>query len=49
MSIDDQVQDRSTATSDVWKDFVPVEDSPGFAVRTTYPINTEGVEVMLER
>lgn len=49
MSIDDQVQDRSAATSDVWRDFLAVEESPGFSLRSTYPTNADGVEVMLER
>ena len=26
-----------------------VEESPGFSLRTTYPTNADGVEVMLER
>lgn len=47
------IEDRNGVngdTSDVWKGFVPVPDTPeGFTVRTTYPGNTEGVEVMLER
>jgi quercetin dioxygenase-like cupin family protein len=49
VSVDDHVQDESGAISDVWKDLVPAEDSPGFSLRTTYPTNANGVEVMLER
>ena len=49
MSVDDQIQDRNAATSDVWRDFAAVEESPGFSLRTTYPTNAAGVEVMLER
>ena len=49
MSVDDQLHDTSAAASDVWGDFVPVADLPGFSLRTTYPTNAEGVEVMLER
>lgn len=40
MSVDD---------SDVWSGFVPDPASPGFSLRTTYPTNPDGVEVMLER
>jgi quercetin dioxygenase-like cupin family protein len=37
-------------TSDIWQNHVPVPDTPdGFTVRTTYPGNPDGVEVMLER
>ncbi len=49
MSVDDQVQDKSAAASDVWSDLVPISGSPGFSARTTYPTNPDGVEVMLER
>lgn len=37
-------------TSAVWKNHVSVPGTPqGFTVRTTYPTNAQGVEVMLER
>ena len=37
-------------TSAVWKNLVSVPDTPeGFTVRTTYPTNSDGAEVMLER
>lgn len=37
-------------TSAVWQNHVSVPDTPeGFTVRTTYPTNLDGVEVMLER
>jgi quercetin dioxygenase-like cupin family protein len=50
MSVDDTTKDVTSATSDVWSDHVPVPGSPeGFTVRTTYPTNPDGVEVMLER
>lgn len=50
MSVDDATKDVTSATSDVWSDHVPVPGSPeGFTVRTTYPTNPDGVEVMLER
>jgi quercetin dioxygenase-like cupin family protein len=48
MSVDDVTKDNSAATSDVWSDFVEVAENPGFSLRTTYPTNPEGVEVMLE-
>jgi quercetin dioxygenase-like cupin family protein len=35
--------------SAVWQNHVAVPDTPpGFTVRTTYPVNPDGVEVMLE-
>ncbi len=38
------------ATSAVWDKHVTVPDTPaGFTVRTTYPNNPDGAEVMLER
>jgi quercetin dioxygenase-like cupin family protein len=42
-------QGNTAATSDVWRSFVPDSGSPGFSLRTTYPSNSDGVEVMLER
>jgi mannose-6-phosphate isomerase-like protein (cupin superfamily) len=40
----------TSATSAVWKDHISVPDTPkGFTVRTAYPANTHGVEVMLEQ
>ncbi len=36
-------------TSKVWQNHITVPETPdGFTVRTTYPANAEGVEVMLE-
>jgi quercetin dioxygenase-like cupin family protein len=50
MSIDDAALEVTSATSDVWSGHVPVPGTPeGFTVRTTYPTNPDGVEVMLER
>ena len=50
MPADHVSQDVTSATSDVWSRFVPVPGTPeGFTVRTTYPTNPDGVEVMLER
>jgi quercetin dioxygenase-like cupin family protein len=43
-------RDVTSATSAVWSNHVPVANTPkGFTVRTTYPQNPQGVEVMLER
>jgi Cupin domain. len=50
MSVDDAAQNVTSATSEVWSNHVPVPGTPeGFAARTTYPTNPDGVEVMLER
>jgi quercetin dioxygenase-like cupin family protein len=40
----------TSETSAVWGNHEPVPDTPeGFTVRTTFPANPDGVEVMLER
>ena len=40
----------TSETTTIWKNHVSVPDTPeGFTVRTTYPTNSDGVEVMLER
>jgi quercetin dioxygenase-like cupin family protein len=40
----------TTATSAVWDDFIPIPDAPeGTGVRTTYPTNPDGVDVMLQQ
>jgi quercetin dioxygenase-like cupin family protein len=40
----------TAATSAIWQNHVTVPDTPeGFTVRTTYPTNPDGVEVMLEQ
>lgn len=45
--IANEVTDKNSA---VWENHVSVPDTPeGFTVRTSYPENSEGVEVMLER
>ena len=50
MSVDDATQPVTSATSEVWSNHVPDPEGPvGFTVRTTYPANPDGVEVMLER
>lgn len=42
--------DVTSKTSQVWGNHVSVPDTPeGFTVRTTYPTNPDGAEVMLER
>lgn len=49
MSVDDLAKDSSSVISDVWSGLIEDPNSPGFSVRTTYPSNSDGVEVMLER
>jgi quercetin dioxygenase-like cupin family protein len=45
-----QISENSSETSEIWKNHIAVPDTPeGFTVRTTYPANPDGVEVMLER
>lgn len=40
----------NSETSAIWKNHVSIPDTPeGFTLRTTYPINENGAEVMLER
>lgn len=42
--------EQSSDTSAIWKNHVSVPDTPaGFTLRTTYPNNPNGAEVMLER
>jgi len=41
---------HSSETTAIWKNHVTAPDTPkGFTLRTTYPGNPDGVEVMLER
>ncbi len=48
MSLNDFIQ--SSETSAVWENHISVPDTPeGFTVRTTYPANPDGAEVMLEQ
>jgi quercetin dioxygenase-like cupin family protein len=49
VSVEERSSDGAAAASDVWNSFVPDAGSPGFSLRTTYPTNPDGVEVMLER
>lgn len=47
---DDTAKEVTGNTSAVWQNHVSVPDTPeGFTLRTTYPNNPDGVEVMLER
>ena len=40
----------TSETSNVWNNHVSIPDTPeGFTLRTTYPTNPDGAEVMLER
>ncbi len=40
----------TSATSAIWDHHIAVPDTPdGFTVRTTFPTNPDGVEVMLEQ
>jgi len=46
----DSNNEVTSETSAVWKNHVAVPNTPkGFTVRTTYPANPDGAEVMLER
>ena len=43
-------KDVTGSSSAVWDNHITVPDTPeGFTLRTTYPTNPDGVEVMLER
>jgi quercetin dioxygenase-like cupin family protein len=39
----------TAASSAIWRHHASVPDIPGFTVRTTFPANPDGVEVMLEQ
>ena len=46
----DSTKEVTAETSAVWKNHVSVPDTPqGFTVRTSYPANPDGAEMMLER
>jgi len=49
MSIHERSDDVTSASSAVWSGLMPDPASPGFSLRTTFPTNPDGVEVMLER
>jgi len=47
---DQSNQNLDHNTSAIWQNHVSVPDTPaGFTLRTTYPTNPDGAEVMLER
>ena len=46
---DEMSEAVTSMNSEVWSGLIPDPGSPGFSVRTTYPTNADGVEVMLER
>ncbi|MDH5368906.1 MAG: cupin domain-containing protein [Gammaproteobacteria bacterium] len=42
--------EMTSETTNIWKNHVSVPETPdGFTVRTTFPSNANGVDVMLER
>jgi quercetin dioxygenase-like cupin family protein len=46
----DAARAATADTTAIWENHVAMPDTPdGFTLRTTYPTNPEGVEVMLER
>lgn len=50
MSVAESEAPMTSETSAVWQSHVRADGTPeGFTVRTTYPTNPDGVEVMLER
>ena len=43
-------KDVTSDTSSIWENHITIPDTPvGFTLRTTYPTNPNGAEVMLER
>ena len=48
--MNDTTKEVTAETSAVWENHISIPDTPeGFTLRTTYPTNPEGAEVMLER
>ncbi len=44
------INEVTSETSNVWNNHISVPETPeGFTLRTTYPTNPDGAEVMLER
>ena len=39
----------NSANSAIWRNHVAISETPGLTVRTTFPNNPDGVEVMLEQ
>jgi quercetin dioxygenase-like cupin family protein len=48
MTVDGAASTSVPPMSDVWTNLVADPSSPGFSLRTTFPTNPAGVEVMLE-
>jgi len=49
MSLDNN-NEVTSETSTIWNNHISVPDTPaGFTLKTTYPTNPDGAEVMLER
>lgn len=47
---EENTKEVTSETSAIWNNHVSVPDTPeGFTLRTTYPNNPDGAEVMLER
>ncbi|MDP2029264.1 MAG: cupin domain-containing protein [Thiobacillus sp.] len=42
-------QTLTATTSAIWRNHDAIPDTPGLSIRTTYPNNPDGVEVMLEQ
>ncbi len=42
-------QPMTSATSAIWRDHAAIPETPGLSIRTTFPNNPDGVEVMLEQ
>jgi quercetin dioxygenase-like cupin family protein len=49
MPVENTTHENISQASDVWSKFAADPGSPGFSLRTTFPANPEGVEVMLEK
>ena len=48
--MNDTTKEVTAETSAVWENHISIPDTPeGFTLRTTYPTNPDGAEVMLER
>ena len=48
--MNDKTKEVKAETSAVWENHISIPDTPeGFTLRTTYPTNPDGAEVMLER
>lgn len=46
----DNTQEVTAETTAIWKNHITIPDTPdGFTLRTTFPANPDGAEVMLEQ